>query len=87
MDNFINPKIDYSSYIINNEFKSILKLYFYYQRFKLDTHEDKKYYLINEDYISKYKEYYDYSNLEIMLINNKFCSEVSDKIKTQKTMI
>ena len=57
---------------------------FYYQRFKLDTHEDKKYYLINEDYINKYKEYYDYSNLEIMLINNKFCSEVSDKIKTQK---
>jgi len=84
MDNLINPKIDYSSYIINNEFKSILKLYFYYQSFKLGTHEDKKYYLINEEYINKYKEHYDYSNLEVMLINNKFCSEVSDKIKTQK---
>ena len=53
---------NYDPYIISTEYKAILKLYFYYQKIKLSTikEKEKKYYLINEEYINKYKKHYEF---------------------------
>ena len=66
-----HPNItDYTPYIVNKEFKSILKLYFHYLRLRTRSNiQDKKYYLINEEYMKKYKEYYEYNNIIKSLYN------------------
>ena len=82
-----NQKIsDYSDHIINNEYKSILKFYFYniYLKYKSKTEEDGKYYLINEEYMKKYKEYYEYSNLEKIFANNQIFHQVVNSLKDNR---
>ena len=66
-----HPNItDYTPYIVNKEFKSILKLYFHYLRLRTRSNiQDKKYYLINEEYMKKYKEYYEYDKIIKSLYN------------------
>jgi len=79
-----NPQInDYSPYIINKQYKAILKLYFYEMSLltKSINKEDKKYYLMNKEYIQKYKEHYEYYNLEKMFVNNQFFLQVLNMIR------
>ena len=55
------PKIkDYSSYIINDEYKTMIKFYFNYTRMYSPTNikkNGKYYFLINSEYINQYKDY------------------------------
>ena len=70
-----NPNIsDYFPYIINNEYKTAIKLYFYYIKFQSKSIMYKTgndYYLINNELITKIKEHYDYLTLEKYLSQNK----------------
>ena len=72
---FDSSIIDYTKYQINEEFKIMVKLYFYYNQLKNNFNSNKikegYYYLINEDLINSYKEYFDYSKLENEIKNNK----------------
>ena len=76
---------DYSPYIINQEYKTIMKLYFNYIILRrIPSQIDKKYYLVNKEFIKIYKEHYEYFNLEKILQNNQNCLQVSNNIKSQK---
>ena len=75
---------DYTPYIINNEYKAMIKLFFHYTKFhsKSISFNNGKYYLIiNSQYIKKYKDYYSYSKLEEDLSKNKIVLQVLQNIK------
>ena len=74
---------DYSPYIISNEYKKMIKLYFYYIKlnFKSNPKTINQYYLINKEYIKKYKDHYKYSILEQSLSKNNFVINEQTNIK------
>ena len=77
---------DYTPYIINNEYKTMIRLYFHYLKFhsKSIIHNNgNNYLLVNNQYIKKYKDYYGYSNLEENLDKNKIVLQVSKNIETK----
>ena len=86
-----HPNINnYSPYIINNEYKVMLILYFYYQR--LHSQSIKKYsgdfyILVNWEFIKKYKDYYDYQTLEKCLLNNNFAQQIAKSIKEKQDYV
>ena len=80
---FDNKIKDYSQYIIDNEYKAMVKLYFNYIKFKSKSIREKtgKYYLlINHEFIKTYKDYYYYSTLENYLPKNKFSQQAAKNI-------
>ena len=73
---------DYTTYIIKKKYKAFLKLYFYYLRLRKKSNQmDKKYYLINEEYMRKYKEYYEYENIIKLFSNVPLFNQVLDNVK------
>ena len=86
-----SPNInDYTPYVINYEFKTMVKLFFNYMKLnsKSNMHKSGKYYcLINSEYIKRYKDYYDYSILEKNLSQNKFVSQVQQNIDKNSDFI
>ena len=66
---------DYTPYIINNEYKTMIKLFFHYIKLhskSITNKQEKSYILINSNYMKKYKDYYEYLKLENDLSQNKF---------------
>ena len=77
-----NPNIqDYSNYMINDDLKTLIKLYFNYAKFRKSNNEQRngKYFLINPELISEYKKYYGYQNLEAKLNGNSVAQQIIDK--------
>lgn len=73
--------IDYIPYIINEEYKAFLILYFHYLSLgKKSNLKDKKYFLINEEYMRKYKEHYEYENIVKLFNNVPLFNQVIDNI-------
>ena len=73
--------IDYTPYIINEEYKAFLILYFYYLSLgKKSNLINKKYFLINEEFMRKYKEYYEYENIIKLFNNDALFNQVLDNI-------
>ena len=75
---------DYTPYIINKEYKTMVKLYFHYLKFhsKSIKHNNGKHYLlINSQYTKIYKDHYDYSILEQELSKNKIVLQAVQNIK------
>ena len=71
----------YTPYIINEEYKAFLILYFYYLSLgKKSNLIDKKYFLINEEFMRKYKEYYEYENIIKLFNNDALFNQVLDNI-------
>ena len=89
-----NPNIqDYSKFLLNKELISFIKLFFNY--FKFNTNQDKqkqgKYYLINKNFFSEYKRYYNYSFLENMLnqidISNQIMIELNKDLQNTNSIL
>ena len=81
---------DYSSYIINNNYKIILKLYFNYNQFScksINKNNGNSYLLINGEFFKKYKDYYEYQALENLLSNNNFAQQAVKNIKEKQNYI
>ena len=80
-----NPNIkDYTPYIINNEYKTMVKLFFHYKKFNSKSimqNSGKNYLLLNSKFIKRYKDHYDYSKLEEILSRNKIVLQVVQNIK------
>ena len=74
---------DYAPYIINQEYKTMIKLFFNYIILRTNP-IDKKYYLVNEEFIKTYKEHFDYFNLKKILQNNQYCLQVANNLKSQR---
>ena len=78
-----SPSIkDYSPYIINNEYKTMVKLFIHYLKLHSKSimyNSGKNYILVNSQYTKLYKDYYDYSILEQELSKNKIV--VAENIK------
>ena len=79
-----SPNIkDYSPYIINDEYKTAIKLYFNYAKFHSKSIKFKNgnyFCLINTELLKKYKEHYDYYTLEKYLKQNKITQQISNNI-------
>ena len=72
---------DYTSYIVSKIFKSILKLYFYYLKLgKKSNQINGKYYLVNEEYMRKFKEHYEYDNIIKSLFNVSYFKQILNGI-------
>ena len=77
---------DYSPYIINSEYKTLIKLYFNYMKFhsKSNRYKSGKYFrLINTELLKKYKEHYDYFMLEKHLSKNNIVQNISNNINLE----
>ena len=74
---------DYSAYMLNDELKVLILLYFNYIRINLKNNKERngKYILINPDLINAYKNYYNYSELEKRLNKTKIAQEIINNIK------
>ena len=71
-----NEKItDYKNYFINKYLKTLVKFYFHNVQLRLligsKIFEFKKYYLISEDWLNRYKNYFIYDNIAQQLQNNQ----------------
>ena len=78
---------DYSPYIINSDYKTMLKLYFYYVKFhsqSISKNNGHPYLLINNEFFKKYKEHYGYRELEKILFGNKSAQQVVKNINEQQ---
>ena len=74
---------DYTPYIINNEYKTMIKLFFHYIKLhsKSIMYKSGSYFLlINSKYIKKYKEYYEYLKIETDLSLNKIVLQLIKNI-------
>ena len=80
---------DYTPYIITNEYKTILKLYFNYIKLhqKSNTKNANYFCLINNEYIKKYKEHYNYIILEQNFSNNNFIQNLTKLINENSDYI
>ena len=77
---------DYTPYIIKNDYKTMLKLYFYYTKFKAQASNNKNgsyYLLINGQFFKKYKEYYEFPTLENILSQNPIAQQIKKNITEQ----
>ena len=82
-----NPSVTdfsfYIPYIIDNNYKTMLKLYFNYIRLKSKTinqKQERSYLLINSEFFKKYKDYYEYPALEQLLYKNNIAQQASKNI-------
>ena len=68
----------YIPYIINSNYKTMLKLYFHYMQLKSKTINKKKenyFLLINGEFFKKYKDHYEFKNLEDLLGKNNIAQK------------
>ena len=82
-----NPSVTdfsfYIPYIIDNNYKTMLKLYFNYILLKSKTinqKQERSYLLINSEFFKKYKDYYEYPALEQLLYKNNIAQQASKNI-------
>ena len=78
---------DYSPFIINNEYKNMLKLYYYYISLRSITLSQTKkfYYLVNSEYMNKFKEHYDFSIFNKDYQKNNMFTVIGKNIKENPT--
>ena len=88
---------DYTPYIINNEYKTMIKLFFHYIKLhsiSIKNKTENSYLLIRSEYMKKYKDYYEYLKLEkdlsqdkdvyqlVLNINENYNYIIDDKMMT-----
>ena len=81
---------DYSPYIINNEYKAMLKLYFSFIQMhskSIMRKNENDFLLINAEYIQKIKDYYEFSALEDYLSKNILVQQTTKNIKEMEDYI
>ena len=73
---------DYSAYMVSDELKALIILYFNYIRINLKKRKERngKYILINPELINAYKKYYNYAELEIKLNKINFVQDIIKNI-------
>ena len=81
---FDNRITDYSVYMISDELKALIILYFNYKRINLKKNNERngKYLLINPELIKAYKNHYNYDYLEKILSENKFVKDIIKKMES-----
>ena len=75
---------DYAPFSINNDYKTMLKLYFNYIKFRaqsINKNNGNSYLLINSEFFKKYKDYYEYPMLENLLSKNTIAQQTAKNIK------
>ena len=74
---------DYTPYIINKEYKTMIRLFFHYIKLHSKSIMYKSgnpYLLINSKYMKRYKDYYEYLKLETDLANDKIVLQAVNNI-------
>ena len=86
-----HPNInDYSPYIINKDYKTMLKLYFNYIKFgtqSINNNCGSSYLLINKEFFKKYKDFYEYQTLKNLLSQNNIAKQTVKKFKDNSDYI
>ena len=80
---YIPKLIDYTPYIINYEYKTMIKLFFHYIKLHSKSimyKSGNSYLLINSKYMKRYKDYYEYLKLETDLANDKIVLQIVKNI-------
>ena len=79
-----NNSIEYRNYIINKYLILLVKFYLYNEQLKkfiFSKVEFKNYYLINEDWLNKYKSYFNYDYLKNEFKNNQVLQNIINNLK------
>ena len=74
---------DYSPYMISEELKALIILFFNYIRINLKNNKERngKYFLINPEFINAFKNHYNYAELEKRLCKIKLVKDIFNNIK------
>jgi ubiquitin C-terminal hydrolase len=78
---------DYSHFKINNEYKNMLKLYYYYISLRSLTlsRTKKSYYLVNSEFMNRIKEHYDFSIFSKDFQQNNLFHQIGKNISDAPT--
>ena len=77
---YVSSINDYTNYNISFEIRKIFMLYLNYQMLKRNDNEFKEYYIVNKNWMQKYKNYYNYDEISAIIDKNSYIQNILNNI-------